>query len=115
VFFEEEDEKAYIQEVKSEIDELFMEVNKSNSYLAKKTVRKILRVAGKQIKFSGLKQTEVEVLIHFCLKLKKTGIPLPINSSLGNLYLRQFQKIHKILATLHEDLQADFADELKLL
>ena len=115
LLFDAEDEKAYILEVKSEIDELFKEVNKSNSYLAKKTIRKILRIANKQIKFSGLKQTEVEVLIHFCLKLKKVGIPMPINSTLGNLYLRQFQKIHKILATLHEDLQADFAEELKLL
>jgi len=115
LLFDADNEAAYIQAVKSEIDDLFKEVNKSNSYLAKKTIRKILRIANKQIKFSGLKQTEVEVLIHFCLKLKKTGIPMPINSTLGNLYLRQYQKIHKALAMLHEDLQADFADELRLL
>ena len=77
LLFEVDDEKKYVQDVKSEIDDLFKEVNKSNSYLAKKTIRKILRIANKQIKFSGLKQTEVEVLIHFCLKLKKTGIPMP--------------------------------------
>ena len=115
LLFEADDERAYIQAVKAQIDELFKEVKKSNSYLAKKTIRKILRIVNKQIKFSGLKQTEVELLIYFCLKLKKVGIPMPASSALGNLYLRQYQKIHKILALLHEDLQADYADELRLL
>ena len=115
LLFEADDEAAYILAVKQHIDEMFKEVKKSNSYLAKKTIRKILRTVNTQIKFSGSKQTEVELLIHFCLKLKKTGIPLPASSTLGNLYLRQYQKIHKTLASLHEDLQADYADELRLL
>ncbi len=76
LLFEAHDEDAYIKGVESHIDELFTEVNKSNTYLAKKTIRKILRAANKYIKFSGSKQTEVEILIHFCKKLKKSGIPL---------------------------------------
>ena len=115
LLFESQDESAYIAGVKSQIDQLFKEVNKSNTYLAKKTVRKILRIANKQIKFSGSKQTEVEILIHFCKKLKNAGIPLPVNSAMGNLYLRQFEKIRKSLATLHEDLQFDYSEELRLL
>ena len=75
----------------------------------------ILRTVTTQIKFSGSKQTEVELLIYFRLKMKKTGIPRPASSTLGNLYLRQYQKTHKTLASLHEDLQADYADELRLL
>ncbi len=115
LLFEADDESAYVQAVKDEINVQFKEVNRSNSYLAKKTIRKILRIANKYTKFSGNRQTEIEVLIHFCLQLKKVGISMPINSTIGNIYLRQFQKIHKLLATLHEDLQADFADELRLL
>ncbi len=115
LLFSSTDELQYIQDVKDQIDEQFKEVNKSNSYLAKKTVRKILRITNQYIKFSGSKQTEISVLIHFCVKLKKVGISLPANSTLGNLYLRQYQKIHKTLASLHDDLQADYADELRLL
>ena len=115
LLFEAEDEKAYIKEVKSDIDQLFKEVNKSNSYLAKKTIRKILGIVNKQIKYSGSKQTEVELLIHFCKKLRKLGVPLYANTALGNIYLRQLQKTEKALATLHEDLQFDYAEDLQLL
>lgn len=115
LLFESEDEKAYIRDVKLQLDELFNEVKKSNSYLAKKTVRKILAFANKQIKYSGQKQTEAEIMIHFCKKLRKSGISLPANTVLGNLYLRQVQRIKKSLSTLHEDLQFDYSEEIKLL
>lgn len=115
LLFESHDERAYAKEVKSQMDELFKEVNKSSSYLAKKTIRKILRIVNKHIKYSGSKQTEVELLIHFCKKLKKLGIPMPINSVLGNIYLRQYQKIKKSLTSFHEDLQYDYSEEIALL
>ncbi|HEY4786397.1 MAG TPA: hypothetical protein VIH57_10130 [Bacteroidales bacterium] len=115
LLFEAHDEKAYITGVKSEIDELFDEVNKSNTYFAKKNIRKILRITNKYVKYSGSKQTEVELRIYFCKKLRKTGIPLPVNTVLGNIYLRQFQKITQLVATLHEDLQFDYSEELSLL
>lgn len=115
LLFEAHDENAYISNIKLEVDELFKEVNKSNVYLAKKTVRKILRLANKYINFSKSKETEVEIRIHFCKKLKKLGMPLHVNTVLGNLYLRQFQKIEKTLAALHEDLQFDYSEELRLL
>jgi hypothetical protein len=115
LLFESVDEKEYIRNSKLQIDELFIEVNRTNSYQAKKTIRKILRLTQKQIKYSGIKQTEVELLIYFCKKLKKLGIPMPINSTLGNMYLRQYQKINKTLLTLHEDLQFDYIEEIKLL
>ena len=40
---------------------------------------------------------------------------MPVNSALGNLYWRQVQKIKKTLATLHEDLQFDYEEDLKSL
>lgn len=115
LLFEAYDEKAFVDDVKAELDKLFKEVNKSNIYLAKKTVRKILTTANKYIKYSGSKQTEVEILIHFCKKLRKSGLPLPASTALGNLYLRLCQKIRKSLASLHEDLQFDYAGDLLLL
>ncbi len=115
LLFEAHDEQSYIKEVKDQIDEQFKGLNKSSIYLAKKTIRKILRTTNKFIKYSGSKQTETELLIYFCKKVRKTGIPLHVNTALGNLYLRQVQKIKKSLATLHEDLQFDYSEEMKLL
>jgi len=115
LLFEASDEQFYIKEIKEQIDELYTGVNKSNLYLAKKTLRKILRITNKYIKYSGSKQTEVELLIYFCKKFQKSSIPKHANTVLGNMYTRQIQKINKALSTLHEDLQYDYAEELKLL
>ncbi len=115
LLFDSYDEKSYIDEVKSQMEMHFKEISKSNSYVAKKSIRKILGMVNKQIKYSGSKQTEVELLIHFCKNLRKSGFTLPMNSALGNIYRRQIQKINKSLATLHEDLQFDYSEELRLL
>lgn len=113
LLFDSYDEQLYIKEVKNQVDELFGDVNKSNLYLAKKTLRKILRTVNKYIKYSGSKQTELDLLIYFCTKLRKAGVPLHANTALGNIYVRQIQKIKKTLATLHEDLQYDYLEEIK--
>jgi hypothetical protein len=113
LLFEAHDERSYIKGVQDEIDEQFEGLNKSSLYLAKKTVRKVLRTTNKFIKYSGNKETEVELLIYFCKKIRKSGLPLHANTVLGNLYLRQIQRIQKALATLHEDLQFDYSKEIK--
>ena len=95
LLFEAHDEQSYIKEIKEQIDALFNDVNKSHIYLAKKTLRKILRITNKYIKYSGSKQTEVELLIYFCKKLRKSGIPLHVNTVVGNIYFRQILKIKK--------------------
>ena len=115
LLFDSVDEQAYIKDVKLELDESFKDINKSNLYLAKKTIRKILRIANKQIKYSGSKQTEVEILIYFCKELKKSKVPLHDKTVLGNIYHRQIIKIKNALATLHEDLQFDYSEEIKTL
>lgn len=107
------DQQTFIDEVTKEIDHQFKNLNKSNLYLAKKTIRKALKTTHKFIKFSGIKQTEIELLIHFCKKLKSTGLSLHHGKVLGNMYMRQFERINKILNTLHEDIQLDYSEEMK--
>jgi hypothetical protein len=114
LLFEAHDEQSYINSVKEQMDEDFKGINKSNLYLAKKALRKALRITNKYIKYSGSKQTEVELLIYYCKKVRKTGIPLHANTVLGNIFLRQTQKIEKALKSLHEDLQYDYSEEMKL-
>jgi len=70
LLFEAHDEACYIKEVKASIDEGFTELPKSNNYLNKKTLRKILRIANYHIKYMGSKQAEAIILIHYCQQLK---------------------------------------------
>lgn len=106
------DEQAYINTVKNEITKGFEEVNSSNLYFAKKTIRKILRIANKHIRYVGTKQSEAELLIYFCSVLKESGIPFQKSTALNNLYLSQIKKAGKAIETMHEDLQYDYKKEL---
>ena len=115
LLFEAHDEAGFVAGIKQEIDELFDTINLSHLYFAKKTLRKIVRVINKYCRYSGNKQTEMELRIWFCLKLKKSGIPFEKNAVINNLYLSQLKKLYSILSTLHEDLQYDYLKELKQL
>lgn len=112
VLFDSENEREFIMDFKSEMDQLFTEVNTSHVYLAKKTIRKILRLINKYIRFSGSKIMEVELLIHFCVHLRESPLPIDTNITLNNIYTRQRDKIRKALVTLHEDIQYDYAERV---
>lgn len=106
-------EAFYIEQVKDDISEAFSTVNSTSLYLAKKTIRKALRLAVKQIRFSGNKQTEVEILLFFCKSLIDLNLGWKESKVLVNLLLNQIKKIEKALATLHEDLQYDYQESLE--
>ena len=112
LLFEEHDEQAYITNVKKQTEEEFEEINKSNLYFVKKSLRKILRNITKHIRYTSSKQAEVELIMHFCSTLKNAGIPLKSSTVLNNLYQFQIKKVAKVIATLHEDLQYDYLKEL---
>ena len=115
LLFESHDEQAYMELVKKEISEQFTEINQSNLYFAKKSIRKILRTTGKYIKYTASKEMEIELLVHFCHTLKASGIPFYNSTALNNLYQAQLKKINKTISTLHEDLQYDYLKMLKSL
>jgi hypothetical protein len=115
LLFEANDVESYTAQVKEMMNETFKDVNTSNIYLAKKTLRKILRLVNKHIKYVGSKQTEVELRIHFCLMLKSSGIRIHKNKVLVNMYMQQLKKIKAALAALHEDIQYDFMKQLNKL
>lgn len=115
LLYESHDEEGYIQSVKNEIDEQFQLINTSSYHYIKKSVRRILRNAKKFIRYSKQKETEIEILLHFCLVLKKMTPPMQKSVALHNIYLRQIALIKKIVATLHEDLQYDYELELTAL
>jgi DNA-binding transcriptional MerR regulator len=105
LLFEAHDESGFIDSVKSAMEEGFEAINTSQVYLAKKTIRKVLRLTNKYIRFSGSKTVEAELMIHFCALMKETGLPLKKYPVLTNLYEGQRIKAEKAIDALHEDIQ----------
>lgn len=113
LLFESHDSAAYIESVKQDMALQFEEINKANVYFVKKSLRKILRTVNKYIRYCGLPAAEVELLISYCQHMKATGVPIDQYPVLVNLYRNQVKRIHKALASLHEDLQYDYRHALK--
>lgn len=113
LLFEAHNEQEYVQQVKTELELMFEEIAGKNLYLVKKILRKILRYTNRQIKYSGLPQTELELRIFFCEKTVAAQIPLSTGTVLYNLYQQQLKKIGSVLGKLPEDLQGDYTTSLK--
>ena len=113
LIYEASNEELYVESVKIEVDEQFKNINKKNFYFIKKSVRKILSNIKKYIRYSKKKETEVELLLYFCAKLKTFTPSIYKNIALTNIYLRQIKKIKKILLLLDPDLQFDYGKELE--
>lgn len=112
LLFESADELSYVKSVKKVLDEEFEQINRTSYYFIRKSVRKILKNTRKYIRYSQKKQTEVDLLLHFCTRLRHLSPPIQKNASLMNLYNRQIDTIIKKVAVLHEDLQYDYNIEL---
>ena len=76
-------------------------------------MRKILRMLKKHTRYSSKKETEIELLLYYCYKLKTFKPSIHNNVTLSNIYLKQVQNIEKKIIKLHEDLQYDFSVQLK--
>lgn len=115
LIYDSSDEEQYIQDVCEEVTTLFQTINTSSYYLMKKSVRKVLRFCKKQIRFSKIKTTEIEVLLHFCYELRQLKPSYRNNVVLVNLHNKQVELIEKAIGSLHEDLQYDYRLELEQL
>jgi hypothetical protein len=113
LLFEAADLSEYIANVKKEIDLGFEELPKPNLYLTKKSLRKVLRVTTRQIRYTSSPQAEVELLTYFLRRVRESGIPIDKQPVLTNLYQTQLKKVRSLIATLHEDLQYDYERGLK--
>jgi len=106
--YESDDEQGYINSIKREVDEQFELINSSTYYFIKKSTRKILRRIKTYIRYSKIKETEIELLIYFCQKLKDFTPSIKKSTVLTNLHNREVETIKKKIATLHQDLQFDY-------
>src|ERR1700749_798040 len=61
LLFEADNEQAFVEKVKAEVGFMFSQLP-SQSYLAAKYIRKILRLIGKYVKFMASKPAEIDLL-----------------------------------------------------
>jgi hypothetical protein len=113
--FEANDEHGYVENVKRETTEQFVELSNLSVYFVKKSLRRILRMVNRQIKYSGLPATDLALRIHFCQQIKEAELPIGKSAVLVNLYQQQLKKINLAQSKLEEDLQYDYQSEIESL
>ena len=113
LLFESQDEVGYVESVKREIDTQLEAINTKNYYWMRKNIRKILKNLKKYIRYSSKKETEVELLLYFCVNLKHFSPSIKNDKTLQNILERQLLLIRKTIKGLHEDLQYDFTLKLE--
>lgn len=115
LLFDADDEDAFIRRIEAEMTEQFAGINTKSRLFIKKGISKILRSVKMTIRYSGKKETEVELLLYFCAQMKALPAYIRRITELQNLYDRQIDRIRKVIAMLHEDLQYDYTMELERL
>ena len=106
-------EKDFIEDCKLEIQDAFHTVNTTSVFFAKKTIRKILRSINKHSRISGQVETQIQLLLYFCMNIKNLDIDYRESQVLVNIYEGQINKVQKLLKKLHEDLQFDYTVSLQ--
>jgi hypothetical protein len=104
-----ENEQGYANYLCEEIDEQFALTPNAH----KKTLRKTIRTMDKCLRFSGIKETEIQVRVHFCRALKASETPYKKSKVMLNMYTGQLKKIRKAIESFHEDLQYDYRQEIR--
>lgn len=112
LLFESHNEEGYIQSIKEQIDDLFSDINTKSFFYIRKSIRKILTLTKKYIRYSKKKDTEAELLLYFCKKLKEMRPSIKRSQRLQNVFHSQIKMIKKAIEKLHEDLQYDYQLEL---
>ena len=104
-----------INSIKDEIDLAFKEINRTSYYYLKKSIRKILRNTKKNIRYSKKKQTEVELILFYCNKLKNLSPPISKSIPLTRIFEREILRVEKIVTKLDADLQYDYGNEIEII
>ena len=109
LLFDADNERDFIESLIAENGFMFSQLPYNNYQLAK-SLRKILRLLNKYIKFTGSKEAEIELLMNFCRNYiqyvdKRASSYKPLRLILT----RQLDKIRKTVEKLHEDLQFDYS------
>lgn len=111
LLFEAHDLDGHLAAVREELLTSMLDIQPERIYLAKKTVRKALRIANKHIRLIGSKAAEAEIRLHVCRLLQQSGLPIERNPVLLRIFQTQMRTARKAIDTLHEDLQWELLRE----
>ena len=111
LLFEAHDLDGHLAAVREELLTSMLDIQPERIYLAKKTVRKTLRIANKHIRLIGSKAAEAEIRLHVCRLLQQSGMPIERNPVLQRIFQTQMRSARKAIDTLHEDLQWELLRE----
>ena len=110
LLFEADNERSFIESVIAENGFMFSQLP-SNNYQMAKSMRKILRLLNKYIKFMGSKEAEIEFSISFCRNYIQYADRRGSYKPMRLIFTRQLEKIKKAIEKLHEDLQFDYTQD----
>ncbi|HTI61486.1 hypothetical protein [Mucilaginibacter sp.] len=110
LLFEADNDRGFIDSVIAENGFMFSQLP-SNNYQMAKSMRKILRLLNKYIKFMGSKEAEIEFLLSFCRNYIQYADKRGSYKPMRLILTRQLEKIKKTIEKLHEDLQFDYTQD----
>ncbi|MFB9844647.1 hypothetical protein [Mucilaginibacter ginsenosidivorans] len=110
LLFEADNERSFIENVIAENGFMFSQLP-SNNYQMAKSMRKILRLLNKYIKFMGSKEAEIEFFLSFCRNYIQYADRRGSYKPMRLIFTRQLEKIKKAIEKLHEDLQFDYTQD----
>jgi len=110
LLFEADNERSFIENVIAENGFMFSQLP-SNNYQMAKSMRKILRLLNKYIKFIGSKEAEIEFFLSFCRNYIQYADRRGSYKPMRLIFTRQLEKIKKAIEKLHEDLQFDYTQD----
>ena len=109
LLFLSEDEQGFVDSLCDAIDDQFSLTPNAH----KKTLRKVIRWMNKCLRFSKVKDSEVQVRLHFCRAMKASKTPIRSSRVVTNMYNGQLKKVRKVIEKFHEDIQRDVERELQ--
>ena len=113
LLFEISNEEKYVESIQNAMDLEFDSINTDSYFYMRKSIRKILRLLKKYIRYSQSKETEVELLLYFSRRLQDFSPSIFDSKALANLYDRNMDFVKKKIVLLHEDLQYDYQQEIE--
>lgn len=113
LLFEISNEEKYVESIQNAMDLEFDSINTDSYFYMRKSIRKILRLLKKYIRYSQSKETEVELLLYFSRRLQDFSPSIFDSKALVNLYDRNMDFVKKKILLLHEDLQYDYQQEIE--
>lgn len=108
LLFLSDDEPSFVAYLCEEIDEAFL----LRPDMHKKTLRKLIRWMDKCVRISGVKETEVQVRIHFCRALNESETHYRRSRVMTNMYIGQIKKATRAIEKFHEDVKREYEHEL---